>query len=74
MDFGDTGPTTSVLASLATSIGFGLVVGGFIGGAISFFSTGSEKAAERWTLICGYVGAFVALTLLAIDTFVRSFV
>jgi uncharacterized membrane protein YdcZ (DUF606 family) len=74
MAFEHAGPATSVLGTLATSIGFGLVVGGFIGGTISFISTRSEKAAEKWTLIGGYCGAFVSLTLLAIDIFMRSFV
>jgi hypothetical protein len=74
MAFSDAGPATNVLAALATSIGFGLVVGGFVGGAISFVSTHSQKAAEKWTLIGGYFGAFAALVLLAIDIVMRSFV
>lgn len=74
MDFQSMGPGTSALAALATSIGFGLVVGGFVGGAISLLSTHAEKAAEKWALICGYFGALIALTVLAIDIVMRSFV
>ena len=74
MAIGDAGPTTNVLAALAASIGFGLVVGGFFGGAINFVSTRSQRAAERWTLIGGYAGGFVALAMRAIDTIMKSFV
>lgn len=74
MSFEPPGPATGVLGTLATSIGFGLVVGGFIGGSISFASTRSQKAAEKWTLTGGYLGAFFALVLLAIDIVMRSFV
>jgi len=74
MDFGHAGPATSVLGTLATSIGFGLVIGGFLGGSISFVSTRSERNAEKWTLIGGYFGALLALMVLAIDIVMRSFV
>jgi hypothetical protein len=74
MDFGHAGPATNVLGTLATSIGFGLVVGGFVGGAISFASTRSEKASERDALMGSYFGALIALLLLGADTFMRSFV
>ena len=74
MAFGDTGPATTVLAALAASIGSGLVVGGFVGGGASFAATGSQKASERWALICGYVGGLIALMLRAIDIVMRSFV
>jgi len=68
MAFGDTGPATNVLAALAVSIGFGLVVGGFVGGSLGFVSTRSQRAAEKWALIGSYFGALVALGLLAADT------
>ncbi len=74
MHFEHAGPATGVLGTLATSIGFGLVVGGFLGGAISFAMTHSEKSAEKWTLIGGYCGSLFALTLLAIDIVMRAFV
>jgi len=70
----DAGPTTSVLAALATSISFGLVVGGFACGAATFISTRSQKAAERWGFIGGYLGGFIALALRAVDTVVKAFV
>lgn len=74
MAFGDSGPATAVLAALAASIGFGLVVGGFAAGAMSFASTRSQKDAEKWSLIGGYLGGFFALGLRLIDTVWRSFV
>jgi hypothetical protein len=45
MALGDPGPATNVLAALAASIGFGLVVGGFFGGAGSVVATRSQRGA-----------------------------
>jgi hypothetical protein len=70
----DPGLGTNLLAALATSIGFGLVVGGFAAGATSFASTRSQKNAEKWSLIGGYFGGFIALMLRAVDMVMRSFV
>ena len=74
MALGDAGPMTSVLAALATSIGFGLVVGGFAAGAMGFASTHSQAASEKWAFLGGYGGGFVALGLRVIDILWRSFV
>jgi hypothetical protein len=68
------GPTTGVLAALATSIGLGLVVGGFFAGAIGFVSTRSQEISEKWAFLGGYAGGFLALGLRVIDIFWRSFV
>jgi hypothetical protein len=70
----DAGPGTSVLAALAASIGFGLVIGGFLGGAVSFAATRSQRLSERWSLIGGYLGGFCALAVRAIDIVMRPFV
>ena len=74
MPFASTGPTTSVLEALATSVGFGLVFGGFVGGIVNFALTGSLGESEKWTLIGGYFGGLGALVLLAIDILLKSFV
>lgn len=73
MVIGGTEPT-DVVAALATSIGSGLVVGGFLGGAASLAATRSQKTSEKWTLICGYFGGGLSLTLQAADIVMRSFV
>jgi len=65
---------TNVLTALAASIGVGVVVGGFLGGAVTFASTRSQASAEKWSLIGGYFGGFVALGLRVIDMLARSFV
>jgi len=70
----DAGPGTRLLAALAASIGFGLVIGGFLAGATSFASTRSQKLAERWSLIGSYLGGFFALAVRAFDILVKSFV
>jgi len=41
------GPTTAVLEALASSIGAGLVVGGFLGGVGGFLSSRSLDDSER---------------------------
>lgn len=74
MALGDPGPATAILAALATSIGFGVVVGSFIAGAMSFASTRAQKDAEKWSLIGGYAGGFVALGLRVLDIIGKSFV
>jgi hypothetical protein len=63
-----------VFEALAASIGSGLVVGGFVGGASSFAWTRSPVESEKWALIGGYVGALVALASLGIDIVRERFV
>jgi hypothetical protein len=63
-----------VFEALAASIGSGLVVGGFIGGASMLAWTRSRTASEKWALIGGYVGGLAALILLAIDMVEKRFV
>lgn len=65
---------TRVLEALAASIGSGLVIGGFIGGAGSFAWTRSRTVSEEWALIGGYVGGLVALASPAVDIVVKRFV
>jgi hypothetical protein len=60
--------------ALAASIGSGLVVGGFVGGAGSFAWTRSRRVSEKWALFGSYVGGLAALTSLAIDIVEKRFV
>jgi hypothetical protein len=60
--------------ALAASIGSGLVVGGFVGGAGSFARTRSRRASEKWALVEGHVGGLAALISLAIDIVEKHFV
>jgi hypothetical protein len=60
--------------ALAASIGSGLVVGGFVGGAGSFAWTRSRKVSEKWALVGGHVGGLAALISLAIDIVGKHFV
>jgi hypothetical protein len=63
-----------VLEALAASIGSGVVVGGFVGGAGNFAWTRSRMASEKWALIGTYLGGFVGLGLLAFDIVRERFV
>ena len=66
--------TVRMLETLAASIGSGLVVGGFVGGAWSFACTRSRAESERWALIGSYVGGLAALVSLAVDIMEKRFV
>jgi hypothetical protein len=50
------GPATSVIESLASSIGAGLVVGGFVGGLRGFLLTRSRSQSEEQALKGSYLG------------------
>jgi hypothetical protein len=65
---------TGVFEALAASIGSGLVVGGFIGGAGSFAWTRSRPMSEKWALLGSYVGGLAALISLAVDIVEKRFV
>lgn len=67
------GPVTSVLESLASSIGAGMVVGGFIGGVRSLVKR-SHPAPEKGAVAGGYAGGAVGLVSLLIDTLMKAFV
>ena len=68
------GPVTSVYESVASSIGAGLVVGGFAGGAWGFLSTGSHLQSEKQAMVGGYLGAAAGLAFLAFDIVGKHFV
>jgi hypothetical protein len=62
-----------VFESLASSIGAGLVVGGFAGGVRGFVTKGFSSS-EEGAVAGGYAGGAVGLGLLLIDTLMKSFV
>jgi hypothetical protein len=68
------GPTTAFLEALASLIGAGLVVGGFVGGLASLLIDQPRSESERMALNGGYVGGAFGLGLLAIDILGKHFV
>jgi hypothetical protein len=70
----DIGPATSVFKALAGSVGAGLVVGGFVGGASALVVNRSRSTSEQNAVTGGYVGGAFALLLLLIDILMKSFV
>ena len=72
--FSSAGPATSVFESLASSIGAGLVVGGFAGGMRGLLSRRPRSVSEEGAVTGGYAGGAVGLILLFIDIVVKSFV
>jgi hypothetical protein len=59
---------------VATSIGYGLVVGGFFGGIDSGLWRRPREESERKTVIGSYAGGFASLLALAIDIVRKHFV
>lgn len=69
-----TGPTTAVLEALASSVGAGLVVGGFLGGVGGFLSSRSLDRSEKSALSGSYLGGTAGLLALVFDIFWKHFV
>jgi hypothetical protein len=68
------GPFTGILEAIATSIGTGIVVGGFVTGMGSVVRGRSRTESEEKALYGGYVGGLVGLTVLGIDILGKHFV
>jgi hypothetical protein len=68
------GPATTAFEALASTIGAGLVVGGFIGGLASFLSGRSRPRSEKAAFGSSYAGGVLGLLLLAIDILEKRFV
>lgn len=68
------GSATAFMEALASSIGAGAVVGGFVGGLTSFLSGRPTSEPEERALRYGYFGGLVGLVLLAADILEKSFV
>ncbi|MDX6608873.1 MAG: hypothetical protein QOF85_798 [Solirubrobacterales bacterium] len=68
------GPATAVFEALASSIGAGLVVGGFSAGVRGFLSSRSFDRSEREALKGSYLGGAVGLLTLAFDIVWKHFV
>jgi hypothetical protein len=59
---------------LASTIGAGLVIGGFIGGLASFLSGRSRFESEQTALGASYAGGALGLLLLTVDILQKHFV
>jgi hypothetical protein len=68
------GPATTAFEALASTIGAGLVIGGFVGGLASFLSGRSRLRSEKAALGSSYAGGLSGLLLLAIDILRKHFV
>lgn len=68
------GLTTTILESVATSIGAGMLVGGFAFGAAGFLRGRARQDLEKRALTDGYLGGLVAAVLLVLDLAMRYIV
>jgi len=68
------GPLTGAVEAVATSIGSGVVIGGFFGGIESGLSPPSPIGLERKAALGSYAGGFVSLVLLLADIVWKHFV
>ncbi len=65
---------TTLLESLATSIGAGMLLGGFAFGAAGFLRGRARQDLEKRALTDGYLGGMVAAGLLILDLVMRYIV
>jgi hypothetical protein len=65
------GFTTTVLESAATSIGAGMLIGGFVFGAAGLVLKWPREELEKRALGDGYSGGLVAVALLIFDLVMR---
>jgi hypothetical protein len=65
------GPFTGVLEAVATSIGAGILVGGFVLGVIGSARRRPRKAIEAMAFVGGNFGGLVGLSLLTTDTLAK---
>jgi hypothetical protein len=65
------GFTTTVLESAATSIGAGMLIGGFVFGAVGLVLKWPREKLEKWALGDGYLGGLFAVALLIFDLLMR---
>jgi hypothetical protein len=68
------GPLTTVFGDVATAIGSGFVVGGFVGGLSGGVLGRPVRETERKALVGSYGGGAIALLALVIDIVVKRFV
>ena len=68
------GFTTTVLESFATTIGAGMLMGGFVLGTIGLLLGDSRRSLERRALKVGYLGGLVGAGLLIFDVAMRYIV
>jgi hypothetical protein len=68
------GPYTGFLEVVATSIGAGIVVGGFAVGIVGFATGESQRPSEAMAMAGANLGGFFGLLLLLIDTLTKHVV
>jgi hypothetical protein len=72
--FAGIGFTTTILESVATSIGAGMLLGGFALGAAGLFLGWGREDLEKRALRDGYGGGLFAVGFLIFDLLMRYFV
>lgn len=68
MALGQIGPFTALLESVATAVGAGMLLGGFALGSAAFVVGSARPELAERALTDGYLGGFVALGLILLDT------
>jgi len=67
----DAGFATSVFEAVATSIGAGVVVGGFVAATGAMLGRRSRKEVEKTALRDGYIGGVFGIFCLLLDLLTR---
>lgn len=71
MCLGQVGPFTEILESLATAIGAGMLLGGFVLGGSALLAGRPRQAVAERALTDGFAGGVLAAAVAAIDLLVR---
>lgn len=65
------GPLTTIVESLATAVGAGMLLGAFAAGAIGVVWGVKREKLERRALDAGYLGGIATVLLISIDLAAR---
>jgi hypothetical protein len=61
------GPLTAILEALATAVGAGIVLGGFLAGVFGLTAKWGKREFERKTLDAGYLGGVAGVLAVLAD-------
>jgi hypothetical protein len=71
MAFAQLGSGTTAMEAVATAIGAGMIIGGFLASVAGLVLRKTRQTLERWSLEAGYAGGGFGALLLLIESLIR---
>jgi uncharacterized membrane protein HdeD (DUF308 family) len=71
MSLAQIGPITTIFEGLATAVGAGILLGGFVLGLSRFWASRSRRELENNVLLDGYLGGIAGVAAVLLDLFMR---